>query len=97
MFCSGDSEKQKNKFKTIPNSCLSKHWCKIENKEDVWDSLHPFGVQLKTILQVTVLLISKKYRLFISIQHLAKPGEVEAAVGKTTLIIPRFWDMMLHH
>jgi hypothetical protein len=22
---------------------------------------------------------------------------VEAAVGKTTLIIPRFWDMMLHH
>lgn len=49
MFCSGDSEKQKIKFfKTTPNfSCRSKHWCEIGNEEEVWDSLHPFGVQFK--------------------------------------------------
>lgn len=98
MFCSGDSEKQKTKFKTTPpSSYFSKHWCEIENEEDVWDSLHPFGAQLKTTLHVTVLLICKKYGLFVSIQHLAKPAEVEVAEGKTTMINPCFWDMMLRY
>jgi len=46
MFCSGDSEKQV--FKTTPNSTHpSKHWCEIENEQDIWDSLHPFGVQFQ--------------------------------------------------
>jgi len=46
MFCSGDSKKQV--FKTTPNSSPpSKHWCEIENEVDIWDSLHPFGVQFQ--------------------------------------------------
>ena len=52
---------------------------------------------LRTILHVTVLLISKKYRVFISIQHLAKPAEQEFAEDKTAMINPHFWDMMLCH
>jgi hypothetical protein len=41
-------ETEKQVFKTTPNSSrLSKHWCETENEEDVWDSLHPFGVQFK--------------------------------------------------
>jgi hypothetical protein len=57
----------------------------------------PMECNLMTILHVTVLLISKKYGLFISIQHLAKPAEQEVAEGKITLINPSFWNIMLHH
>jgi hypothetical protein len=57
----------------------------------------PLESSLRTILHVTVLLISKKYGLFNSIQHLVKPAEQEVAEGKITLINPCFWDIMLRH
>jgi hypothetical protein len=57
----------------------------------------PLECSLRTILHVTVLLISKKYGLFISIQHMAKPAEQDVADGKITLINPHFWYMMLHN
>ena len=99
MFCSGDSEKQKNKFLRLHPTppIFQSTGVKLKMKRMSGIVYTPLECSLRTILHVTVLLISKKYGLFISIQHLAKPAEQEVAEGKITLINPRFWDIMVCH
>jgi hypothetical protein len=99
VFCSGDSEKQKIKFLRIHPTppVFQSTGVKFKMKKMSGIIYNPLECSLRTILNVTVLLISKKYGLFISIQHLPKPAEQEVAEEKITLINRCFWDIMLHH